>query len=316
MKAFALTSNDQPAELLDLPDPGVPAGSVRVRVRAAGVNGFDVYQANGYLMAMMPHQLPTVIGRDFAGVVEAVGEGRGDVAVGDEVIGFVPAMPPLHVGTYAELVAGGPELVLSPKPAGLTFETAAAIPLAGVAALDAVDAVGVGPGDTVLIVGATGGVGAVAVQLAVQRGASVIATAKAGDEEAFVRALGASETVDYATEDVATAIRARVPGGIDALIDTVSRDDAFVRMAELVRDGGRIATTLSTADVDGLAARGIRATNVVALPTPGKLAMLAEQAASGTLRVEVQRTFPLAEAPAALAAFMAGTRGKIVLTIE
>ena len=164
--------------------------------------------------------------------------------------------------------------------------------------------------------GATGGVGAVAVQLAGQRGASVIATAKAGDEEAFVRALGASETVDYATEDVATAIRARVPGGIDALIDTVSRDDAFVRMAELVRDGGRIATTLSTADVDGLAARGIRATNVVALPTPGKLAMLAEQAASGTLRVEVQRTFPLAEAPAALAAFMAGTRGKIVLTIE
>jgi NADPH:quinone reductase-like Zn-dependent oxidoreductase len=96
----------------------------------------------------------------------------------------------------------------------------------------------------------------------------------------------------------------------------VSRDDAFVRMAELVRDGGRIATTLSTADVDGLAARGIRATNVMATPTGAKLAMLAEQAATGSLRVEVQRTFPLAEAPAALAAFMAGTRGKIVLTIE
>jgi NADPH:quinone reductase-like Zn-dependent oxidoreductase len=130
MKAFALTSNDQPATLLDLPDPGVPAGSVRVRVRAAGVNGFDVYQANGYLMAMMPHDLPTVIGRDFAGVVDAVGAGRADVAVGDEVIGFVPATPPLHVGSDAELVAGGAELVLSPKPAGLTFESAAAIPLA------------------------------------------------------------------------------------------------------------------------------------------------------------------------------------------
>jgi NADPH:quinone reductase-like Zn-dependent oxidoreductase len=316
MKAFALTNNDQPAELLDLPDPAVPAGSVRIRVRAAGVNGFDAYQANGYLMAMMPHELPTIIGRDFAGVVDAVGEGRADVAVGDEVIGFVPATPPLHVGTYAELVAGGSELVLSPKPAGLTFEAAAAIPLAGVAALDAVDAVAVGQGDTVLVIGATGGVGAVAVQLAVQRGASVIATAKAGDEEAFVRALGASETVDYATEDVAAVIRARFPGGIDVLIDTVSRDDAFVRMAELVRDGGRIATPLGAADVDGLAARGIRATNVMATPTPDKLAMLAEKTASGRLRVEVQRTYPLAEAPAALAAFMAGTRGKIVLTIE
>ena len=150
MKAFALTSPDQPAALVELPDPGVPAGSVRVRVRAASVNGFDVYQANGYLIAMMEHHLPTVIGRDFAGVVDAVGAGRHDVTVGDEVFGFVPSMPPLHVGTYAGLVAGGPELVISPKPAGLTFEVAGAIPLAGVTALDAVDAVEVGPGDTVL----------------------------------------------------------------------------------------------------------------------------------------------------------------------
>lgn len=316
MKAFALTSPDLPATLVELPDPDVPAGSVRVRVRAAGVNGFDVYQANGYLLAMMEHDLPTVIGRDFAGVVDAVGAGRDDVTVGDEVICFVPAMPPLRVGTYAELVAGGAELVLSPKPAGLTFEVAAAIPLAGVAALDAVDAVEIGPGDTVLVVGATGGVGAIAVQLAAQRGATVIATARAGEDEAFVRALGAAETVDYATEDVAQVIRARFPGGIAALIDVVSRDDAFVRMAELVRDGGRIATSLGAADVAGLAARGIRATNLMALPTPAKLAMLAGQAANGTLRVEVQRTFPLAEAPAAHAAFMAGTRGKIVITID
>lgn len=315
MKAFALTSPEPPASLVDLPDPEVPAGTVRVRIRAASVNGIDVYQANGYLLAMMEHQFPTIIGRDFAGVVDAVGEGRADFAAGDEVLGFVPTMPPLHAGSYADLLAGGPELVLARKPAGMSFEIATAIPLAGATALDAVDAIDVGPGDTVLVVGATGGVGSIALQLAAARGASVIATAKAGDEEAFVQGLGVVDTIDYATGDVAEVIRGRFPGGIDALIDVVSRDDAFTRMSELVRDGGHIATTLGAADVDGLAARGIRATNVVGMPTAEKLAALAEQVAAGTLRVEVQQTFPLAEAPAALAAFMAGTRGKLVLTV-
>jgi NADPH2:quinone reductase len=144
----------------------------------------------------------------------------------------------------------------------------------------------------------------------------VIATAKAGDEEAFVRGLGASETVDYAAENVAEAVRARFPDGIAGLIDTVNRDEAFPPMAALVRDGGRVATTLGTADVAALAARNVTATNVVGAPTTEKLTSLAEQVAAGTLRVEIQQTFPLTEAPAALAAFMAGTRGKLVLTVE
>jgi NADPH:quinone reductase-like Zn-dependent oxidoreductase len=315
MKAFALTSPDRPAALVDLPDPRVAAGTIRVRVRAASVNGFDVFQANGYLLAMMEHQFPTIIGRDFAGIVDAVGEGRSDLAVGDEVFGFVSAMPPLHVGTYAELLAGGPEVVLARKPASLSFEVAAALPLVGATALAAVDAVEAGPGTTVLIVGATGGVGSLAVQLAVQRGASVIATAKPGEDDAFVRGLGAVDTVDYTANDVVGAVRARFPSGIDAIIDLVSRGDAFTGMAGLVREGGYIATSLSAADVEGLAARGIRATNLMGSPTPEKLAALAAQVVAGTLRVEVQRTFPLADAQAAFAAFMAGTRGKLVLTL-
>lgn len=316
MRAFALTSADQPATLIDLPDPRVPAATVRIRVRAASVNGFDLFQANGYLFAMMEHQFPTIIGRDFAGVVDGVGEGRTDLAVGDAVFGFVSAMPPLHEGTYAELLSGGHELVLALKPAGLSFEVAAALPLVGATALDAVDAIEAGPGATVLVVGATGGVGSLAVQFAAQRGASVIATAKAGADDAFVRALGAVDTVDYTGGDVAEAIRARYPAGIDALIDVVDRGDAFTQMTALVRHGGRIATTLSAADVDGLAARGIRATNITGAPTPEKLAALADQVATGTLRVEVQQTFPLADAPAAFAAFTAGTRGKLVLTVS
>jgi NADPH:quinone reductase-like Zn-dependent oxidoreductase len=315
MKAFALTSPDKPASLVELPDPGVSAGAVRVRVRAASVNGFDVFQANGYLFAVMEHQFPTIIGRDFAGIVDAVGEGRTDFAVGDAVFGFVSSTPPLHDGTYAELLSGGRELVLTRKPAGLSFEVAAALTLVGATALDAVDAIEVGPGDTVLVVGATGGVGSIVVQLAAQRGASVIATARAGTDDAFVRALGAADTLDYAVGDVAESVRGRYPAGIDAIIDLVSRGDAFTGMAGLVRDGGRIATTMSAADVDGLAARGIRATNVMGSPTPEKLAALAKAVIAGTLRVEIQQTFPLADAPAAFAAFMAGTRGKLVLTL-
>lgn len=315
MKAYALTAADQPAALVDLPEPGVPAGGVRVRVRAASVNGIDVYEANGYLLAMMEHRFPVVVGRDFAGVVDAVGEGRTDLAVGDEVFGFVPTVPPLEAGTWAELLAGGPELVVTRKPTGISFETAASIPLAGATALDSVDAPAIGAGDTVLVVGATGGVGSFAVQLAAQRGATVIATAKAGGEDAYVRGLGAIDAVDYATGDVAEAVSARYPAGIDVLIDLVSRGDAFAAVAGLVRAGGRIATTLGAADIDGLAARGIRATNVMGVPTPAKLDALAAQVAAGTIRVEMQWAFPLAEAAAALAAFGAGTRCKIVLTI-
>jgi NADPH2:quinone reductase len=316
MKAYALTTADQPAALVDLPDPEVPAGGALIRVRAASVNGMDVHQAAGYLTAMMPHDFPVVIGRDFAGVIEAVGAGRTDVAVGDEVLGFIPPTPPLHVGAWAQLIPAGPDVPLARKPAGLSFEVAATIPLAGATALDAVHAVDLREGDTVVVAGATGGVGSFVVQFASHHGATVIATAKAGDEEAYVRALGASETVDYAEGSPADALRARFPEGIDVLIDLVNRDPAaFAAMASLVRDGGRLATTMGAADVEALAARGVHGTNLMAQPTAEKLAEVAEHVDEGTVRAEVQRTFPLDQAAAATAAFAAGTVGKLVLTV-
>lgn len=315
MKAFALTAADQPAALTELPDPEVAADAALVRVHAASVNGFDVYEASGGLMAMMPHELPTVIGRDFAGVVVAVGTERTDVRPGDEVLGFLTSTPPLHTGTWAEMVAGGANLILARKPAGLAWDAAAAIPLAASTALDAVDAVDPGPGDTVLIMGATGGVGAFAVQFAAQRGARVIATAIPGENDAFVRSLGAAETIDYRPSGLGDTVRRLAPDGLAGLIDAVSRGEAFMALAALLPDGGRAATTLGAADLEALAARGVRATNIMGTPTPEKLAALAEQAAAGTLQVPIQRTFSLADAPAALEAFAAGTRGKLVLTI-
>jgi NADPH2:quinone reductase len=232
------------------------------------------------------------------------------------VLGFVTIAPPLHRGTWAELVAGGSGLILAPKPAGLAWEAAAAIPLAASTALDAVDAVDPKAGDTVLVMGGTGGVGAFAIQFAVQRGARVIATAKPREDDAFVRSLGATETIDWTQSGLGDAVRRLVPDGLTALIDMVSQAEAFMALAALVRDGGRASTTLGAADVPALAERSITATNVMGTPTPEKLSSLAEQAASGTLQVHIQQTFPLADALSAMAAFSAGTRGKLVLTVE
>ena len=316
MKAYALTTADQPAALTELPQPEVPAGGALVRVRAASLNGMDVHQAAGYLVSMMPHDFPVTVGRDFAGVIEAVGEGRTDLAVGDEVLGFIPPVPPLHAGTWTELIPAGQDVTLAPKPAGVSFEVAAAIPLAGATAIDAVNAVDVVAGDTVVVAGATGGVGSIAVQLAAQRGATVVATAKAGEEDAFVRSLGAAETIDYTGGAVADAVRARYPDGVDVLLDFVNRDPAaFTEMASLVGDGGRVVTTMGAADVAALTARGVSATNLMAVTTADKISEIAKQVEDGRLRVEVQRTFRLDDAAEATAAFAAGTVGKIVLTV-
>ena len=314
MKALVLTAPDRPAGIAEIPDPEPADDGIVVRVHAASVNGFDIFQAGGYLASMMPHDFPTVVGRDFAGVVESVGTGWSDVEIGDEVLGFVPSIPPLKVGAFGELV-GGSGLVIAGKPSELSWGQAAAIPLASATALDSVDAVELEPGDTVAIVGATGGVGSFAVQLATQRGATVVATARPGHEDAFVRSLGAAETVDYAGVSTLDLLRERYPEGVAALIDLVDRGDDFTAVAALVRDRGHVASTLGAADVDALAARGVTGTNVRGMPTPENLAWLADEVAAGRLRVVIQQTFPFTDIGAALQAFQAGTRGKLVVEI-
>lgn len=253
-----------------------------------------------------------MIGRDFAGVVEGVGSEAGDLAAGDEVFGFVPSAPPLEHGTFAEYLAAD-NLVLARKPTDLDFETAAALPLAGSAALDLLDAVDVKDGETLLIVGATGGVGSLAVQLAAKRGATVIATARP-EEEAF-RELGASQTIDYSAGSVADAVLAAYPDGISALIDVVDQKDALTELGSVVRADGRVASLLGAADVEAFAEREITATNVGATPTPEKLDRLAELVGSGELRVLIQGTYPLDEVPEAIEAFKQGTRGKLIVRV-
>jgi NADPH2:quinone reductase len=309
MKALAITDFGAEPTLHDLPTPEPAEGEVLVRVRASSLNGMDQAIASGGIKHFgAPYAFPIVLGRDAAGTVEAVGAGVAGFAPGDEVFGTLSKFSFGLDGTFAELVALSAGN-LARRPAGLPVEAAGALGLAGTAALQSVDAIAPAAGETVLVSGASGGVGSFAVQLAKARGARVIATAR-GDEVAFVRGLGADETVDY-TGDVAAQVRALAPEGVEAVVHAAGAGGA---LADLLARGGRIASTLGFGP-DQLAGRDATATAVMANPTTETLERLASAVASGALRVPVETTYPLAEAGRALADFRAGKRGKIAVAV-
>jgi len=163
MKAFALRSFEEPAGMHEVPVPDVGPGDVRVRVRAASINGFDVFVASGMAKDMMEHRFPVVVGKDFAGVVDGVGEGVTRFARGDEVVGIVPTEQFLWRGSFGEFVVVPADGFVEAKPANVDFASAAALGLAGLAALVTVDAIEPSEDDVVLVVGAY------AVQLAAPR---------------------------------------------------------------------------------------------------------------------------------------------------
>jgi NADPH:quinone reductase-like Zn-dependent oxidoreductase len=314
MRAIAEETFGGPIALTDLPTPEIGAGEVLVRVRAAGVNPFDWKVADGALRDRMQHRFPMILGFDAAGVIERVGADITELAEGDEVYGYL-LKPVIGDGTYAEYV-GAPATIVARKPVTVGFAEAAALPTPGLTAMDLVDEVDTREGETILIVGAAGGVGYYATQLAARRGAHVIATARRTDE-ALVRELGAAETVDHTAEDLVDAVRTVHPGGIDAVIDVVSDREALARLSTLVNRGGRLASSVYAADAEALAGRGIGATNVSMQPDARRLGQLARMVDAGKLSVKLDRTFPLERAPEALEERRTGRiRGKIVLLID
>ena len=136
-----------------------------------------------------------------------------------------------------------------------------------------------------------------------------------GDEEAFVRELGATQTIDYSAGSVADSARGLYPEGVTALIDLVDQKDALTELGSVVRPGGYVGTTLGAADIEHFASRGVTAVNVNATPTADKLRHLADLAVSGELHVPIQAVYPLDQVEDALAAFQQGTRGKLVLGV-
>ncbi|HZB08325.1 MAG TPA: NADP-dependent oxidoreductase [Rubrobacter sp.] len=314
MRALAEEKFGGPIALMDLPTPGIRTDEVLIRVWAAGVNPFDWKVADGELKNEMEHRFPLILGFDAAGVVEQVGADVTELAEGDEVYGYLFKLP-IGGGAFAEYVSV-PAAIVAKKPESVRFTEAAALPIPGLTAMDLVDAVDAKEGETVLIVGATGGVGSYAVQLATRRGARVIATARRANE-VFARELGATETVDHTRKDVVDAVRMTHPGGIEAIIDVASERNVLGRIAGLLKEGGRLASSVYAAEVESLAQRGIKATNVGAQPDARRLEELSRMVDAGELTVSLERTFPLERAPEALGESRTGhARGKIVLLVD
>ncbi|CAA9343172.1 MAG: Bifunctional protein: zinc-containing alcohol dehydrogenase; quinone oxidoreductase (NADPH:quinone reductase); Similar to arginate lyase [uncultured Nocardioidaceae bacterium] len=289
----------------EVDDPPVGPDTVLVRARATSVNPVDWKVRQGHLRAAYPHHLPIVPGWDVAGVVEALGPAvTTGLQVGDEVWGYV-RRDDVHLGTTAELVAA-PQRTLARKPGRLSFEEAAAVPLAGLTAWQAlVDALGVQAGERVLVHAASGGVGHLAVQIAVALGAEVIGTASARNHD-HVRALGATTVLDY----TAGPVSEQLDGPVDAVLDLVG-GEALADAPRQVRDPGRVVSVIDPATVLSLGGR-----YVFVSPDAEDLDGLAALVDAGRLRVELAATYALEEVAEAHRLSEEGhTRGKIAVRI-
>jgi len=299
MKAVSFSQFGGPEvlEIVDLPDPHPGPGQVRIAVRAAGVNPSDWKKRKG----MMDEDLPQTMGHEAAGVVDELGEGVADVAVGDRVFGFDAAG-----AAQAELA------VLSyyaPVPPSLDFPRAAALPAAIETATRALDQLGVGSGSTLLINGASGSVGSAAVQLAVVRGARVIGTASSANHE-YLRSLGA-EPVAYG-EGLVGRVRALAPDGVDLALD-VAGSGVLPELIELAGGAGHVVTV---ADFGGAQEHGVRFSSGDTGRAVHALAEIGELIESGRFSLPVGQTFPLAEVAEAHRVSERGhERGKLVLLV-
>ena len=297
----AYTPNDSDLVYDEVPDPKVGPGQVLIEVKAAGVNPVDWKVMSGGLDGMMDAEFPVIPGWDVAGVVTRLGPDTPEFSVGDEVLSYA-RKDSVHAGTFAQYVAVSAAHVAR-KPAGLSWPQTAGLPLAGLTALRSLDRLGVGPGDVLLVHGAAGGVGSMAVQIGVARGARVIGTASERNHE-FVRGLG-GEPAAYG-EGVVERVRALSPDGVTAVADFVG-GQLEVTLAVLAPGGRHVSITDPSVQQHGGHWIWVR-------PDGAKLAELVTLVDQGALTVEVAETFPLTKVGEAFAASRSQhTRGKLII---
>jgi NADPH:quinone reductase-like Zn-dependent oxidoreductase len=289
--------------LTEVPVPEIGADEVLVRVRTVGVGVHDRW--------FMPRDatFPYPIGIEAAGIIEKVGEAVTCSQPGDRVM-FVSSMQPKG-GVWAEFAAVA-ERALVPLPDELDLVRAAALPVAGGTALGSIQLLGLEPGATVFMAGASGAIGTLAIQMARARGSRVAASASARNHD-YLRSLGVELAVDYRGPEWVEQVRAWVPGGVDAAL--AIQPGTGTDSMRVVRDGG----TLVTVSGDQLTPeRGIRVAQVMAGPdTPAELARLAAEVVSGRLHVEVEYVYPFERGVEALEKTETRrARGKVVLTLE
>jgi NADPH:quinone reductase len=310
MRAFAVRSFGEAPAVHDLAIPS-RQDAFLIRVSCAGVNPLD----SRLLERLTANSTyPFVMGIDFAGVVDSVPAGESDLKVGERIFGMARA----H-GSYAEYTSVAPGMKAEPVariPDGVSDEHAAVLPTSGVTALRSLDLLGVTADQRLVVMGATGGVGGYAVQMALARGAYVIATVRGGADEA--RGLGANDVYDTNASDAIDALRKSYPDGVDAVLDLVNGPEAIRRDAEILKPGSTLVSTIFAADEAWFATREIEAHNHASsnnpLLSPQGLREVARMAADGTITARIGLTTQLDSAGQVLDKLRhGGLNGKAVI---
>lgn len=309
MKAIVFHQYGDPDVLRyeDVEDPTPQAGQVRVRVAGTSFNGVDGNIRAGYMQDPMPLTLPHIPGLDVAGTVDALGEGVDTLAVGDEVVGFLPFVSD---GAAAELVVVDASS-LAPAPRGIDLADAAALPLVGLTAWQALfEHAELAAGQRILVNGAAGAVGGYAVQLAKAAGAHVVATGTSRTRDKLLTQ-GADEVIDHTATDVAAAID--VP--VDVLLNLAPvTPEQLTALAGRVRDGGVVVNTTVWMPAPSDESRGVRGIDLYVRSDADQLAELVARVDRGELSVDIAERVALADLPDVHARAAAGTlSGKVVV---
>ena len=291
-----------------LPLPELKEGEVLIRIKAAGVNPVDAAVREGYLNSFIPVIFPAIPGWDMAGVIEDRSYSARRFNVGDEVYAYA-RRPIVQQGTFAEYIAI-PESYIAPKPQNLTFEEAAGIPLVGLTAYQSIfDAGQLKENQSILILGASGGVGSLGIQLAKNAGAVVIGVASEKNH-AFMQQLGADHTISYQNNHIGEAVKEIFPDGVDLIFDCAS-GETLNQSLNALKTGGKLVSILHQGE--GLDPN-INFQYVFVEPNSHELSILAGLADAGKLKVQVSQTFSLAETGKAFEQIETHhTTGKIVI---
>jgi NADPH:quinone reductase-like Zn-dependent oxidoreductase len=299
--------------LTDVEDPEPGEGEVLIRVRAVGVNPVDWKIREGFLKDLFPHRFPIILGWDVAGEIEAVGHSARRFRPGDEVFAYA-RRPVIQNGTYAEKIAL-PESYITRRPEGTSWEESASLPLTGLTAFQSVYTAGrLRKGESVLILGASGGVGSCAVQFARSLECRVFAVAGKQNHD-YLESIGAEMAIDYAEGDFSKKILDRISGGVDLVFDCIGGDSLEIG-ARCARQGGRLVSITSPDAGEMAGPAGLDFRFVFVEPNVRQLDHIHRLIREGAFRPNVTGVFDFADAPEAHAQIETGhTRGKIVLKL-
>jgi alcohol dehydrogenase len=308
MKGYG--SSDEVIEINEnVPAPNDPsAGKVLVKIKAAGINPVDWKIREGYMQEMIPLQFPSLLGMDFSGVIEKVGQGVSQFRQGDEVYGQASIMSG-GSGAFAEMALANADTIAH-KPKSLSHPEAAGLPLVGVSAwLALVETISLQKSQKILIHGGAGGIGSVAIQLAKHLGAYVATTVSTNDKQ-FAKEVGADEIIDYKTQTFEELI-----GDYDAAFDTVG-GETYSSSFKVLKRGGIIVSMLEQPNQELMTQFGVKAIFQFTQINRDRLTKLAQWVDQNNIRVNVDKTFPLEEAGRALDYQRdVHPRGKVVLAI-